>query len=273
MSKSIISSIFSSFLSPQLSGLITEKEGVLPTETKTVYLNGLAGSALSFAITALFNESKVPFVLILEDKETAAYVLNDLESFIGEDRVLFYPASYKKPYQHSQTDNANILLRAEVLQRFGKKGKPLCIVSYPEAIFEKVIQKKTLEKNTLNLKQGELISLDFLNESLFEYGFKRVDFVSSPGEFSVRGGIVDVFSYAYDHPYRIEFFGEEVESIRTFDIVSQRSIAKQEEISIIPNVTQTDTLTKRQDFFSFTDKKTTVLIRKPGVLKQKIESL
>ncbi len=273
MSKSIISSIFSSFLSPQLSGLVTEKEGVLPTETKTVYLNGLAGSALSFAITALFNESKVPFVLILEDKETAAYVLNDLESFIGEDRVLFYPASYKKPYQHSQTDNANILLRAEVLQRFGKEGKPLCIVSYPEAIFEKVIQKKILEKNTLNLKQGDLISLDFLNESLFEYGFKRVEFVSSPGEFSVRGGIVDVFSYAYDHPYRIEFFGEELESIRTFDTVSQRSIAKQEEISIIPNVTQTDTLTKRQDFFSFTDKKTTVFIRKPGVLKQKIDQL
>jgi transcription-repair coupling factor (superfamily II helicase) len=106
-------------------------------------------------------------VLILEDKETAAYVLNDLESFIGEDRVLFYPASYKKPYQHSQTDNANILLRAEVLQRFGKEGKPLCIVSYPEAIFEKVIQKKTLEKNTLNPEAGRPNLLRFPQRKSF----------------------------------------------------------------------------------------------------------
>lgn len=273
MSKSIISHEFSSHLKAQLAGHITEKEGVLPLKNKTVYLNGLPGSALSFAVSALFNDSKNNIVLILEDKETAAYVLNDLESFIGADRVLFYPASYKKPYQHSQTDNANILLRAEVLQRFGEKGKPLCIVSYPEAIFEKVIQRKSLEKNTLNLKQGDAISLDFLNESLFEYGFKRVDFVSSPGEFSVRGGIVDVFSYAYDHPYRIEFFGEEVERIRTFDIVSQRSIAQQEEISILPDITQTDTQTKRQDFFSFIANKATVFIRKPGILKHTITQL
>lgn len=147
----------------------------------------MSGSALSFAISSLFKAQKAPFLLLLEDKETAAYILNDLEQFIGEEQLLFYPASYKAPYETSQTDNANILLRAEVLQRLGKKDSPICVVSYPEAVFEKVLQKKTLEKNTLTLQQGDLISLEFLNETLFEYRFKRVDFVTGPGEFSVRG--------------------------------------------------------------------------------------
>ena len=236
-------------------------------------MNGLSGSALSFAVAATFANSKQPFLLLLEDKEAAAYLLNDLEQFIGEEQVLFYPASYKKPYEYGQTDNANILLRAEVLQRLGKKGKQLCIVSYPEAIFEKVIQKKTLEKNTLSLSQGDQITLDFLNESLFEYAFKRVDFVSSPGEFSVRGGIVDVFSYSYDHPYRIEFFGDEVESIRTFDIVNQRSIASQKEISIVPNVTQADSQTLRHDFFTFMGPEARIFIKKPSLFNHKIKEL
>jgi transcription-repair coupling factor (superfamily II helicase) len=273
LSKSLISTAFSDYLKKEFVGNTLENDLELPTENKLVFMNGLSGSALSFAIAALFQDSKNPFLLLLEDKEAAAYILNDLEQLIAEEQVLFYPASYKKPYQHGQTDNANILLRAEVLQRIGKKGKPLCIVSYPEAVFEKVIQKETLEKNTINLSQGDQISLDFLNEALFEFSFKRVDFVTSPGEFSVRGGIVDVFSYSYDHPYRIEFFGEEIESIRTFDIVNQRSIANQKEISIVPNVTQTDTHTKRHDFFTFIEKHTTVFLKKPTVLKHKINSL
>ena len=273
MSKSFISTIFSDYLLAQLGELNLQIKANTSPEKAQIFLNGLSGSALSFAISSLFKAQKAPFLLLLEDKETAAYILNDLEQFIGEEQLLFYPASYKAPYETSQTDNANILLRAEVLQRLGKKDSPICVVSYPEAVFEKVLQKKTLEKNTLTLQQGDLISLEFLNETLFEYRFKRVDFVTGPGEFSVRGGIVDVFSYSYDHPYRIEFFGEEIESIRSFDIVHQRSIAKQNTISIVPNISLTDTETARCDFLSFMGEQAIVCVKKPSILKHKIAAL
>lgn len=273
MSKSFISTIFSDYLLAQLGELNLQIKANTSPEKAQIFLNGLSGSALSFAISSLFKAQKAPFLLLLEDKETAAYILNDLEQFIGEEQLLFYPASYKAPYETSQTDNANILLRAEVLQSLGKKDSPICVVSYPEAVFEKVLQKKTLEKNTLTLQQGDLISLEFLNETLFEYRFKRVDFVTGPGEFSVRGGIVDVFSYSYDHPYRIEFFGEEIESIRSFDIVHQRSIAKQNTISIVPNISLTDTETARCDFLSFMGEQAIVCVKKPSILKHKIAAL
>ena len=174
-------------------------------KTRTA-IKGLIGSSLSFVLAEIFNNSKTPFLFILDDKEEAAYYLNDLEQLLGEDQVLFYPGSYRRPYQIEETDNANVLLRAEVLNRINSRKKPALIVSYPDALFEKVVTRKELNKNTLNLKIGDTISLDFLNEVLFEYRFKRVDFVTEPGQFSVRGGIVDVFSFSFDQPFRIEFF-------------------------------------------------------------------
>ena len=155
------------------------------------------GSSLSFVISEAFKSADSPFLLILNDKEEAAYHLNDLEQLIGEKDVLFYPGSYRRPYQIEETDNANILLRAEVLNRINSRRKPAVIVTYPDALFEKVVTRKELDKNTQKLKIGDEISLDFLNEVLFEYQFKRVDFVTEPGEFSVRGGIVDVFSFSH----------------------------------------------------------------------------
>ena len=137
--------------------------------------------------------------------------------------MLFYPGSYRRPYQLEETDNANVLLRAEVLNRINSRKKPALIVTYPEALFEKVVTKKELDKNTLKIAVDDTISIDFINEVLFTYKFKRVDFVTEPGEFSVRGGIVDVFSYSNDEPYRIEFFGDDVDSIRTFDVETQLS--------------------------------------------------
>ena len=170
-------------------------------------VKGLLGSSLSFVIDPLFRQSELPFLLILKDKEEAAYYLNDLEQLTGDQDVLFYPGSYRRPYQIEETDNANILLRAEVLNRINSRKKPAIIVSYAEALFEKVVTRKELEKNTLKIATGDMVSIDFINEVLFEYEFRRVDFVSEPGEFSVRGGIVDVFSFSNDNPYRIEFFG------------------------------------------------------------------
>ena len=115
------------------------------------------------------------------------------------------------------------LLRAEVLNRINSQKMPAIIVTYPDALFEKVVTRKELERNTLKIAVGDNLSIDFVNEVLFEYQFKRVDFVTEPGEFSVRGGIVDVFSFSHDEPYRIEFFGDEIDSLRTFDVETQLS--------------------------------------------------
>ena len=208
----------------------------LQTPENKLYLQGLVGSSLSFVINSLFTKTEKPFLILLNDKEEAAYYLNDLEQLIGEKDVLFYPGSYRRPYQIEDTDNANVLLRAEVLNRINSRKKPAVIVSYAEALFEKVVTKKDLEKNTLKVAVGEKISIEFINEVLFEYEFKRVDFITEPGEFSVRGGIIDVFSFSNDNPYRIEFFGNEVDSIRSFDVETQLSIEKQKKITIIPNV-------------------------------------
>ncbi|TDE06655.1 transcription-repair coupling factor [Flavobacterium hiemivividum] len=226
-----------------------------------LHLDGLLGSSVSFVVRALFKKADAPFLVILNNKEEAAYYLNDLEQMIGEKDVLFFPGSYRRPYQIEDTDNANVLLRAEVLNRINSRKKPAVIVSYPEALFEKVVTRKDLEKNTLKVSVGDKISIDFINEVLFEYEFKRVDFITEPGEFSVRGGIVDVFSFSNDNPYRIEFFGDEVESIRSFDVATQLSIEKQKKITIIPNVENKVFQENRESFLDYISEKTVIFIQ------------
>lgn len=239
----------------------------------SIHLNGLAGSSLSIVIAAAFNNTELPYLLIFNDKEDAAYHLNDLENLIGEQHVLFYPGSYRRPYQIEETDNANILLRSEVLNRINSRRKPAIIVTYPEALFEKVVTRKELERNTLKLNVGEEVSIDFVNEVLFEYRFKRVDFVTEPGEFSVRGGILDVFSFSNDEPYRIEFFGDEVESIRTFDVETQLSVDRHKKISIIPNVENKLLKEDRESFLGYIASKTVVFLRNREMLYAGIDKL
>ncbi len=229
--------------------------------TLKISINGLVGSSLSFVLSDAFQHSDRPFLLIFNDKEEAAYYLNDLEHLIGEKDVLFYPGSYRRPYQIEETDNANVLLRAEVLNRINSRKRPAVIVTYPDALFEKVVTRKELDKNTLKIKLDDSLSLDFLNEVLFEYHFKRVDFVTEPGEFSVRGGIVDVFSFSHNEPYRIEFFGDEVESIRTFDVETQLSTDKVKKITIIPNVADKLIQEKRESFLQYISSETIVFAK------------
>ena len=226
-----------------------------------MHLSGLMGSALSFVIRSVFKKSELPFLVVLNNKEEAAYYLNDLEQMIGDQDVLFYPGSFRRPYQIEDTDNANVLLRAEVLNRINSRKKPAIIVTYPEALFEKVVTRKELDKNTLKVAVGDKISIDFINEVLFEYEFKRVDFITEPGEFSVRGGIVDVFSFSNDNPYRIEFFGDEVESIRSFDVATQLSIEIQKKITIIPNVENKVFQENRESFLDYISEKTVIFIQ------------
>ncbi len=237
-----------------------------------VHLYGLIGSSLSFAIAQAFTAAENPFLCIFNDKEEAAYYLNDLEQLLGDKNVLFYPGSYRRPYQIEETDNANVLLRAEVLNRINSRKKPALIITYPDALFEKVVTRKELEKNTLKIAIGDTLSLDFVNEVLFEYQFKRVDFVTEPGEFSVRGGIVDVFSFSNDEPYRIEFFGDEVDSIRTFDVETQLSTDQIKKITVIPNVENKTMQETRESFLKYIAAKTIVFAKDIDLLSARIDT-
>nr|BFF36082.1 transcription-repair coupling factor [Tenacibaculum mesophilum] len=225
---------------------------------------------MSFVISETFKQADKPYLLIFNDKEEAAYYLNDLEQLLGDKNVLFYPGSYRRPYQIEETDNANVLLRSEVLNRINSRKKPAIIVTYPTALFEKVVTKKELEKNTLKVVVGEQVSLDFVNEVLFEYHFKRVDFVTEPGEFSVRGGIIDVFSFSHDEPYRIEFFGDEVDSIRTFDVETQLSKEKLKKVSIMPNVENKTLQESRESFLKYISAKTAVFVKNVDLLSDSL---
>ncbi len=238
-----------------------------------IHLKGLVGSALSFAVADAFKQSDHPFLMIFNDKEEAAYYLNDLEQLVGEKNVLFYPGSYRRPYQIEETDNANVLLRAEVLNRINSRKKPALIVTYPDALFEKVVTRKELDKSTLKIAVGDELSIDFVNEVLFEYQFKRVDFVTEPGEFSVRGGIIDVFSFSHDEPYRIEFFGDEIDSIRTFDVETQLSTDKKKKISVMPNVENKHLDEVRESFLKYISAKTIVFIKNLDLLSAQADKL
>ncbi len=254
--------------SPQLRKL----QDAIAASQKDITISGLTGSALSFALAAAFKDLNTPFLVVLNDKEEAAYHLNDLEQMVGEKDVLFYPGSYRRPYQVEETDNANVLLRAEVLNRINSRKKPALIVTYPDALFEMVVTRKELDKNTLKIKLGDTLSLDFLNEVLFEYHFHRVDFVTEPGEFSVRGGIVDVFSFSHNEPYRIEFFGDEVDSLRTFDVESQLSTDTVKKISIIPNVENKSQQEIRESFLQYIAPSTLVFSKDEELLFSRIDS-
>ncbi len=240
---------------------------------KKIQIKGLIGSSFSFVIQSLFQKTELPFLLLFNDKEEAAYYLNDLENLINDQDVLFYPSSYRRPYQIEETDNVNVLLRAEVLNRINSRKKPSIIVTYPEALFEKVVTRKELDKNTLKVAVADQISIDFINEVLFEYNFKRVDFVSEPGEFSVRGGIIDVFSFSNDNPYRIEFFGNEVDSIRTFDVETQLSLEKQKKISIIPNVENKFLQENRESFLNYINPKTVLFVQETEMVLTQFDKL
>jgi transcription-repair coupling factor (superfamily II helicase) len=232
----------------------------------SLQLKDLVGSSLSFVIAETFKKTDRPYLLIFDNKEEAAYYLNDLEQLLGAKNVLFYPSSYRRPYQIEETDNANVLLRSEVLNRINSRKKPAVIITYPTALFEKVVTKKELEKNTLKITVGENLSLDFVNEILFEYKFKRVDFVTEPGDFSVRGGIIDVFSFSNDEPYRIEFFGDEIDSIRTFDVATQLSKEKLKKIAIIPNIENKTLKESRESFLKYISDKTIVFSKNNDLL-------
>jgi transcription-repair coupling factor (superfamily II helicase) len=218
-----------------------------------IQLKNIVGSGAAYIAAAAFQHLTKNHLFVLPNKEEAAYFLNDLENLLGQEQVLFFPASYRMPYEYEDVDNANILLRAEVLNKLSQANlqKRYCIVCYPEALPEKVVTQAHLSKNTLSIHCKEKFSIDFIAEVLLEYDFERVDYVLEPGQFSVRGGIVDVYSFSNDFPFRIEFLGNEVDSIRTFDPTTQLSLANHQFCQIIPNVQARILQESRQSFVEF----------------------
>lgn len=217
-----------------------------------VQVKGLVGSLDAVIAASLYRRSPRLSLYVLSDREEAAYFQNDLQSLLGAEDILFYPTSYKRPYHYEEVDNASVLMRAEILNKLNvAKPGPMQIVTYPEALFEKVINKRSLLANTFSIKVGEKLDTEFLTEFLHNYGFEINDFVFEAGQFSLRGGIVDVYSYASEFPFRIELFGDEVESLRSFDPETQLSVESVRQINIVPDIQQKLTTETRESFLSF----------------------
>lgn len=241
-------------------------------ERQHLQCKGLVGGAFSFFAHEIFLATQRPLLYIFDDPETAAYCLNELEDLLNKEQVLYFPASYRRPYEIEETNNANVVLRTEVLNKLSSSRKPSIVITTSNALTEKVVTKKSLIEKTYRLKVGEEISVDFLNEILFSFDFKRTDFVTEPGEFSVRGGIIDIFSYADEKPYRISFFGDEIERIKSFDLETQLSTQEVKSFVIVPNLENKLIAEKRQSFLEFINPNTLILAQNLALTKNLIQT-
>lgn len=202
-----------------------------------IYWGGLCASAAPLFASALASRTGCTFVFILGDLEEAGYFYHDLVQVLGDKEVLFFPSSFRRAIKYGQKDAANEILRTEVLSRLQKaEDAPCCVVTYPDALAEKVVSRTELDDKTLKLHQAEKVDMEFVTDVLRSYGFEQVDYVYEPGQFAVRGSIIDVFSFSSEYPYRIDFFGDEVESLRTFEVESQLSKNRCQEIVIVPDL-------------------------------------
>ena len=203
---------------------------------KTIYLGGVHASCVSLFFSAFIKENPSVYVFVLNDSEEAGYFYHDMVQANGDADILFFPSSYRRAIKYGQKDAANEILRTEVLSRLEKKDN-VAVVTYPEALAEKVVSKKLLTDKTVSLKVGQNVETDAIAAQLVSLGFDHVDYVYEPGQFATRGSILDVFSFASEYPYRIDFFGDEIDSIRTFEVESQLSKEKKTTVNIVPELT------------------------------------
>ena len=204
--------------------------------SETVFLQGLLASAAPMMFAAAALKSPKTILFILQDADEAAYFYNDLKQMMGTETVFYFPSSYRRQVKYGQKDAANEILRTEVLTRLQNPSSPLYIVSEPSAIAELVVSKKVLDERSISLKVGQTIDVTQLRHEMRDFGFTEVDYVYEPGQYAARGSIVDVFSYSSEYPYRIDFFGDEIDSIRTFEVQSQLSRDRKQNIRIVPEV-------------------------------------
>jgi transcription-repair coupling factor (superfamily II helicase) len=218
---------------PQVVALNVVLEGDAP---QGVFLKGLHGSGAAVVVASLFERSKGQFVCLLNDLEEAGYFYHDLVQLTGGEAVYFFPSAYKRAIKYGHIDPANEILRTEALSMLQDREAPFIIVSYPDALAEKVVSCETLKDHTLKIHVGERLDNMFVSDVLDEYGFEHVDYVYEPGQYAMRGSILDVFSFSYEYPFRIDFFGNEVETIRSFDVETQLSKERLESIYIVPKI-------------------------------------
>ncbi len=217
--------------------IATIGQHLLEQEPARILLKGLCGAQDAFVLASLARQQKGMLLVVAAQKEEAAYLYNDLSALLPKRSVHFLPDSFKRPQFFAQIAPHQALQRTEVInQLINRPTQSHVVVTYPEALFERVIHPDAIRQSRIELRVGAQLDADFLLEVLTSYGFVREDFVYEPGQFSVRGGIVDLFSYGNEYPYRIEFFDDEIESIRAFDPMEQRSIQQLGSVYIIPNV-------------------------------------
>ena len=238
-------------------------------DKQRMYATGLQASSLPMAFASLQEAAPEslcqPFLFVLDDQEEAGYLYHDLVQIMGDEQVLYFPGSFRRAVKYGQRDAANEILRTEVLTRVNSKFKVqksksssrLFIVSYPDALAEQVVSHDTLKEKTLVVARGQKIDISEVESTLVDFGFRRVDYVYEPGQFAIRGSIVDVYSFSNENPYRIDFFDDEVDSIRTFEVQTQLSVEKQEEVRIVPELTTQ----VRESMLSFMPQETVVVVK------------
>ncbi|RYZ15749.1 MAG: transcription-repair coupling factor, partial [Sphingobacteriales bacterium] len=207
-------------------------------------LRNLKGSSANFIASAVWQQAEANHVFVLNDREEAAYFHNDLESLTNALDICFFPDSFKKSGEYRHLNSSHIMLRTEALAKLGnsstfsnnREAIKKALVTYPEALFEKVVNATALSSNMIHIKTSEILKVDELMKRFVSLGFKREDFVYEPGQFAMRGGILDIYSFGNEHPYRIELFGNEVDSIRIFNPETQLSERKLLQVSILPNI-------------------------------------
>lgn len=236
-----------------------------------IYCGGMHASCASLFFSTQVTASEHPFVFVLGDLEEAGYFYHDLTQVLGTDKVLFFPSSFRRAVKYGQKDAANEILRTEVLSRMQKDAKALYVVTYPDALAEKVVSQEELNDKTLKLHVGEQVDTGFIREVLESYDFQYVDYVYEPGQYAIRGSIIDVFSFSSEYPYRIDFFGDEVDSIRTFEVETQLSKDRKESIAIVPDLAMVSD--GNISFLDFIPRETVLAIRDFFWLGERIQAI
>ena len=248
--------------------LLQDKQG------GNIFLQGQQASATPLLFASVAEKTVQTFLFVLQDADEAGYFYHDLTQVMGTENVLFFPSSYKRSVKYGQRDSANEILRTEVLAKVSardvKAHEALFIVSYPEALAELVISKKHLDERRLSLKTGQQqIDITDVAHTLRDYGFQEVDYVYEPGQFAVRGSILDVYSFSCEYPYRIDFFGREIDTIRTFEVQDQLSKDKQSDIEIVPELATS--ATEKISFLKFLPSDTVLVAKDFAYIHDVIE--
>lgn len=243
------------------------------TSPTRIFLGQMVGAQECFVLSGIKTHSKATHIFIANDKEEAAYIQNTLDNLNEEKPVLFFPDSFRRPTVYEELDRHNVLVRTEAINKinlYSNVGQ--VIVTYPEAIFEKVADPSLVDKEKIEIQKGEDLDVDTVIELMVEYGFERTDFVFEPGQFSIRGGIIDIFSYGNEWPYRVELFDEEVESIRTFNPMNQLSIRNIAKIGIIPDINKKYTTDQKLSIFKVLPENSVVWIRDYDMVLDKLQN-